>query len=205
MKYFKKIQTGINVEPILNEINHQTDPWGLHNGRQEKIAVQREARSISLRGLRKSKIQDRKRYDVHESRFTTVACHFPQTIAFIEAFAASQNAQLGRAKLVNLPPGNRVYPHVDRGEYYKIRDRYHLILQSGDAGSLLESGGELARMHTGELWWFDNKQIHQSFNDSQIERLHLIFDVLPVSRLHLLAGDPLCLVKPLTISVREYS
>lgn len=197
MKYFKKIQTGINVAPILNEINQQTDPWGLHNGRQEKIAVQREARSIPLRGLRKSKIQNRKRYDVHESRFTTVARAFPNTIAFIEAFAARQNAELGRAKLVNLPPGNRVYPHIDRGEYYKIRDRYHLILQSGDAGSLLESGDELARMQPGELWWFDNKQIHQSFNDSSIERLHLIFDLLPISRLHLLGEDPLRLLDPM--------
>ena len=34
-------------------------------------------------------------------------------------------------------------------------------------------------MREGELWWFDNKQVHEAFNDAQAERIHLIFDLLP--------------------------
>ncbi|MEO0968094.1 MAG: aspartyl/asparaginyl beta-hydroxylase domain-containing protein [Cyanobacteria bacterium J06639_18] len=34
-------------------------------------------------------------------------------------------------------------------------------------------------MQEGELWWFDNKQPHESFNASEQWRIHLIFDVLP--------------------------
>ena len=48
---------------------------------------------------------------------------FPVIRAFLEAFAAEQDAELGRAKIVRLKPGHTVYPHIDRGEYYRVRDR----------------------------------------------------------------------------------
>ena len=41
------------------------------------------------------------------------------------------------------------------------------------------SGGETVRMQEGELWWFDNKAVHDAFNPSAEGRIHVIFDVLP--------------------------
>ncbi len=178
MKYFKLIKTDVDIQPLLDEILIQRDPWGLHTGRQGKIKVQREAQSIPLRGLRKSKIQGKRR-DVHESRFTSTAKSFPVAISFIERFAKELDGELSRAKLVNLPSGNQVYSHIDQGEYYMIRNRYHLILSTGTDGSYLKAGDESARMKLGELWWFDNKASHESFNDSDQDRIHLIFDLLP--------------------------
>lgn len=194
MRYFKRIKTDVNVQPLLGEIACHPNPWDISTGRQDKIKVQREAHSIPLRGLVKSKIQDRKRRDVHESRYTTTSQAFPFAREFIESFAAECGGELSRAKLVNLPPGHRVYPHSDRGDYYKVRDRYHLILQTGADGSFLQSGDESVRMRAGELWWFDNKQPHESFNDSTQNRIHLIFDVLPQEQQHRLSGNPLQLV-----------
>ena len=40
-------------------------------------------------------------------------------------------------------------------------------------------GEEEVGMRQGELWWFDNKKPHESFNRSDEERIHLIFDLLP--------------------------
>ncbi len=179
MKNFMLIKSNIDVSPLLEEINSQSNPWELHTGRQNKIKVQREACSIPLRGIVKSKIAGRKLRDVHESRFTSLAKKFPESISFIENFANEINAELSRAKLVNLPSGNRVYSHIDRGEYYKIRNRYHLIISTGIDGSYLKAGEESVRMKTGDLWWFDNKAPHESFNDSNQDRIHLIFDLLP--------------------------
>ncbi len=34
-------------------------------------------------------------------------------------------------------------------------------------------------MQEGELWWFDNKQYHESYNESDDWRIHYIFDLLP--------------------------
>lgn len=178
MKYFRLIKSGVDVRPLLDEINAMEDPWGLSTGRQDKIAVQREAKAIPLRGLVKSAIGSRKRRDVHPSRYTTTSKQFLAARAFLESLATELDAELSRAKIVCLPPGKRVYPHIDRGEYYQFRDRYHLVLKS-PSGSHLKSGDEEVRMKEGELWWFDNDQVHEAFNDGDENRIHFIFDLLP--------------------------
>ena len=178
MKYFKRIRSKVAVDPFLIEIAGVDDAWANATGRQEKIAVQREALAIPLRGLRKSMILGRKRRDVHESRWTTGSVNFPVARAFLEDVAAELDADLSRAKIVCLPAGKKVYPHIDRGEYYRFRGRYHFVLKSS-AGSWLKAGDEEVRMREGELWWFDNDQMHEAFNDGDEDRIHIIFDLLP--------------------------
>jgi hypothetical protein len=180
MQHFRRIRADIDPQPFLDEIAAVDGVWDRATGRQQKIEVQREALSIPLRGLRKSCIAGRKRRDVHESRWTTGSQHFPVACGFLSEIAEARDALLGRAKIVCLPAGRRVYPHIDRGDYYAVRDRYHLVLRSA-AGSWLKAGDEAVRMREGELWWFDNKQLHEAFNDGEQDRIHMIFDLLPRS------------------------
>lgn len=161
----------------MNEINAIENSWGLHRGRANKIKVQREADAIPIRGLVKSKINGRKHWNVHESRYTTISKKFPIAVDSLKYYAKNIKGSLGRAKIVRLNPGGCVYEHVDRGEYYKIRNRYHLVLQSAP-GVYLRSGDEEVEMKDGELWWFDNKQMHSAYNGASIPRIHLIFDLL---------------------------
>ena len=42
----------------------------------------------------------------------------------------------------------------------------------------MNSGGEDVVFHDGELWWFNNKAVHDAFNPSDHGRIHVIFDVL---------------------------
>lgn len=177
MKHFRRLMSEAPTAPLLSELSAVSDAWAVATGRQDKIAVQREAMAVPLRGLRKSTIANRARRDVHESRWTNTSKPFQQARQFLTRFAKSQRGELGRAKLVLLPAGRRVYPHVDRGEYYLFRDRYHLVLKS-TAGSWLRAGDEEVTMREGELWWFDNKAVHEAWNKGEEDRIHLIFDVL---------------------------
>jgi len=181
MKYFKRIRAGIDPGPFLDEIAALGDAWAMVTGRQDKIAVQREALAIPLRGLRRSQIHGRKRSDVHESRWTSASAQFPHARAFLEETAAALGCDLSRGKIVCLPAGRRVYPHIDRGRYYRLRGRYHLVLKSA-AGSWLKAADEEVRMGEGELWWFDNDQMHEAFNDGDQDRIHMIFDLLQHER-----------------------
>lgn len=178
MKFFERLESGVDIGPILAEIERQPDAWLKQTGRQERSPVQRDTAAIPIRGLRKSRIQLRRRRDVHESRFTGLSHDFPATVSFIRLVAVERDAELGRAKIVRLNSGARVSPHIDRGAYYARRDRLHLVLKS-PLGSRLLAGDEEVRMRAGELWWFDNKQVHEAFNEADAERLHLIFDLLP--------------------------
>ncbi len=180
MLNFSLIRDGIDTQPFLNEIAALDGAWEQATGRQDKIRVQREALSIPIRGLRKSAIGGRPRRDVLESRWTSGSVAFPHVRRFIQAAADGLGGLPGRAKIVNLPPGKRVYPHVDRGAYYLVHARFHLVLRSTD-GSMLRVGGETQRLQNGELWWFDNNKVHEAWNDGDENRIHLIFDVLPAA------------------------
>ena len=176
---FQLIKSYVDPAPFLAEISRIDAPWDIATGRQDKIKVQREARAIAIRGLRKSAIGTRERRDVHESRYTSTARLFPYTTTFLESFASEYGGELARAKIVCLPAGHRVYPHIDQGEYYAVRDRFHLIFQ-GQEGSWLKAGDEQLEMRTGELWRFDNKAVHEAFNGGTGDRIHFIFDLKPL-------------------------
>nr|AFK79191.1 hypothetical protein [uncultured bacterium F42-01] len=178
MKHFRLVEKAIDVHPILEELERHEETWGAQTGRSEKVKVQREAAAIPIRGLRRSCIQGRRRRDVHESRYTSYVSQFPTVKALLERIAAENDAELGRARLVRLPGTGHVRPHVDRGDYYRLRDRYHLVVQSAE-GSHLRAADEEVWMQPGELWWFDNKQVHEARNEATLDRIHLIFDLLP--------------------------
>lgn len=117
MKYFKRIDDAIATKPFVDEIAQVNDAWAVATGRQDKIAGQREALAIPMRGMRKSMMFGRPARDVNESRWTTASANFPKIKLFLEETAARLDADLGRAKIVCLPAGRKVYPDIDRGEY----------------------------------------------------------------------------------------
>ncbi|SDR34460.1 Aspartyl/Asparaginyl beta-hydroxylase [Rhizobiales bacterium GAS113] len=187
MKFFRLITSGIDVASLLVEIQAQEDAWLVNTSRQETIHVQRETNTIFLRNAVQR--QDMHINENQESLPTKISEQFPRAMYFMTKTASILNATLSRATIVRLKPKSQVGRHIDVGSYYLIRDRYHLVLRSA-SGSVLTSGDEAARMREGELWWFDNKQHHAAFNESDEWRIHYIFDLLPHAHVKL-AINPL--------------
>jgi hypothetical protein len=187
---FRLINQNVDVLPLLAEIEAQANLWTQDTRRQEQIKVQQETQTIPLRRARRPFPQGvTQTRDVHASALTPWAKQFPLILGWIEAFVTDLGGELGRASIVRLAPYGRVHRHIDHGEYYRHRDRYHLILKSS-CGSLLIAGEEWARMQPGEVWWFDNKVPHAAYNPSDQWRIHLIFDVLPGSVRSATEPDP---------------
>ncbi len=179
MLHFTNIARGVDIEPLLAELDAAPEMWLADTSRQRKIRCQRNTRNIFLRAPRKPLPPGAgNANDVHESRIAPAAGKFPRTLAYCERVAGDLGGLLGRAALVALSPRARVFPHVDAGAYYRIRDRFHLVLKSAE-GSPLAAGDERVVMRRGELWAFNNKVRHWADNLSGEPRVHLIFDVLP--------------------------
>jgi hypothetical protein len=181
MNNFATVRTEVDVQPFLAELAAADDLWHANTRRQERIPVQRETETIFLRGAAPSRAQIRRGVhveEVHRCVATAEAARFPRLIAFLDSFARERGAVLQRTMIVRLRPEGRVYPHVDVGSYYRKRDRYHLVLDS--RGTEMSSGDETVTLRDGELWWFDNKQVHGSRNPTPEWRIHVIFDLLPL-------------------------
>lgn len=179
MLHFARIAEGVDTGPLLAELDAEPEMWLADTSRQRKVRCQRNTLNIFLRAPKKPLPPGAKNAnDVHASRRTRAAERFPRTLAFCESIANELGATLGRATLVTLLPKSRVYPHIDTGAYYRIRDRLHLVLRSPE-GSPLTAGEETVVMREGELWVFNNKVRHSAENRSEEPRVHLIFDLLP--------------------------
>jgi len=140
--HFVGLARHVDINPFLAELDAAPDMWLLDTSRQRKVRCQRHTRNIFLRAPQKPLPPGaRNANDVHESRSVPAARRFPRTLAWCESIAAALGGKLGRATLVTLLPHSRVYPHVDAGAYYRIRDRFHLVLRSL-RGSPLTCDGE---------------------------------------------------------------
>ncbi len=191
MNYFHLVGKGIDVAPLLGEIDDQDDAWLANTSRQDKIKVQRETNTIFLRSAVAR--PDLNVNENQESGPTRMTARFPRAMAFMSQIASKLQCELARATIVRLKPRSEVGAHIDIGSYYLIRHRFHLVLRS-TAGSVLRAGNEEVRMQEGELWWFDNKQHHSAFNESDQWRIHYIFDLLPPAYARL-AVNPLAPVQ----------
>jgi len=150
--------------------------WLADTSRQDRIAVQRETNSIFLRAAVHR--PDLPVNENQESEPTKIASAFPLAMDFLKRIEIATKCAPSRATIVRLKPRSQVGLHIDGGAYYLIRQRFHFVLHS-PTGSVLRSGAEEAPMRTGELWWFDNRQHHSAFNESEDRRIHYIFDLLP--------------------------
>jgi hypothetical protein len=79
-----------------------------------------------------------------------------------------------RCGFLSLPIGGEVGQHIDIGNYYQTRDRYHLAIQGSYVYTV---GGESVKIDAGDLIWFNNKLSHGTKNVGDIVRITFVFDV----------------------------
>jgi len=162
-KNIKILTTGIDVGGILKEINDNPADWLFDTKRQNKWYQQQHTQSIPLVKAHGD--------DPNSYKPTPLYDHYPETLRTLKAFYP---VGLSRINIVKLTAGMRVYPHFDHGKYYETRNRYHLTVTGVYEYTV---GDEIQLTQPGILFWFDNKQVHSSFNNSQNDRISVIFDV----------------------------
>lgn len=175
MKHFRKIRERIDIAPFLEELAAFSGAWDTQ--RAAFIPMQRETLDIPLRSMVLG--EGVSAVDTQRSAKTEYYRMFPKLTSFLESLQADLGAELSRAMIVSLKPKGQVYRHKDHGKYYLKRDRYHLVLVS--EGSHMNIEDEEVHFKVGELWWYDNKGYHESRNESDRERIHVIFDMRPWS------------------------
>lgn len=179
MPNFIRIAKHVDIKPYLAELSAEPELWLVDTSRQRKVRCQRHTQNIFLRSPQKPLPPGEKNANnVHASCLTAAANKFPRTLAFCNKVTTALEGTLGRVTIVALLPQSKVFPHVDIGDYYLFRDRFHLVLKSSE-GSPLTVESETVVMRPGEFWVFNNKLKHWAENKSREPRIHLIFDVLP--------------------------
>jgi hypothetical protein len=164
------ITRDIDVSAIVKEINSQPENWLLDTKRQDRLYEQTNTETINLvKAWSPTPLADHR--NNHQYKPTNLYDLYPETMKAVNRYFP---AGISRVAIVKLKPGKQVFPHVDDGEYYKARHRYHLAI----TGSYLYTVEDDRRqINPGTLMWFNNKRVHSSYNNTAEDRVSVIFDV----------------------------
>ena len=96
---------------------------------------------------------------------------FPVLREFLRSVSADNHA---RAAFFRLEPYAEVASHIDDGEYYLTKDRYHLSLIGRYEYTV---GDESIIVEPGTFFWFNNKIPNSAYNMLNEDRITFVFDL----------------------------
>jgi hypothetical protein len=110
---------------------------------------------------------------------TPALAHAP----YLRAVLAALPAPKGSVRMMALPPGATIRPHVDTPLNFQAGvARLHVpIVTHPDVEFIID--GLTPRWEAGDLWWADFTRLHSVANRSPIERINLIIDTFVTEEL----------------------
>jgi hypothetical protein len=94
----------------------------------------------------------------------------------------NEEVDIGRYSVITLKPMQIIDPHVDKGFYEDIYNRFHIPLATTRGAQFYSRAYkkriESVHMGLGELWWLDNKREYWVENTSSKPMVHLVIDAL---------------------------
>jgi hypothetical protein len=171
----KIIKTGINVNKILKQLKQYPEDWGGQKtveGAQSMLdrgfpEVEAGVLQLVMGGVDS---EDQYVGDTEYCIKTPAYSRHTEIVAFLKR----NFKKFGRCGFLSLPVGGSVGAHIDIGNYYQTRDRYHLAIQGKYKYTV---GNESYIVNPGTLLWFNNKLPHGTENVGDEVRITFVFDV----------------------------
>lgn len=175
MKNIRVIKTGIDVSKILAQLKQYPEDWGgqtkmegtdslLNHGFPE---VSAGVLQLVMGGVLSAE-------DYVGDTEICIPTPAARRHTEIMNFMSTRFKKISRCGFLSLPVGGAVGTHIDIGNYYATRDRYHLSIQGSYEYTV---GNETVLVEPGTLLWFDNKLPHGTRNVGDCVRITFVFDI----------------------------
>lgn len=176
MKNIRVIQTGIDVSQVLEQLKQYPQDWGAVRKMEGAHNVVDEFGfpevSAGVLQLVMGAVEKEGDY-VGDSELCVPTPAFEHHTAVLKILGRYFR-NVSRCAFLSLPVGGKVGTHIDIGEYYQTRDRYHLSIQGKYKYHV---GDEEVVIEPGQLVWFNNKLPHGTENIGDDIRITFVFDV----------------------------
>lgn len=177
MSHFNLIHAGLDVAPILAELDAQPALWNQNRDRKDRAGTAHaEMDDIWLRARSREEI---------DSDFAFNEAHWPvfypawrllpsvHNVAWA-LMAMAKAVQLGGCLITRIPSGARILPHADCGWHAEwFQTKYYVVLKGGPR-CLNICEQDVINMRAGEIWAFENRLTHSVENHDDSERVSLI-------------------------------
>jgi hypothetical protein len=180
MRHFHKIYDGVDVAPLLGELDAQPELWDFHTARKDIPAGPHSLMSdVWIRYRAIEELTERKHYKEPHLPVWYPAWHrLPALHPIVfDMMARTRGEILGGVLITRIPPGEGIAPHTDDGWHVDYYDKFYLSLRSEPGADFVCDGGgylETLNPRPGEVYLFDNRKNHWVENESDSERITLI-------------------------------
>lgn len=169
------IKTGINVSKILKQLEQYPNDWGVQKtmeGAQSLLDRGFPEVNAGVLQLVIGGVENAQQYvgDTDICIETPAYRRHTEIVKFLKRHFKNHS----RCGFLSLPIGGEVGTHIDLGDYYLTRDRYHLSIQGNYVYTV---GDESVVVEPGTLLWFNNKLPHGTKNVGDCVRITFVFDV----------------------------
>ena len=175
MDNIKIIETGVNVSRIMAQLKQYPDDWeGQKNMENTGSLLTRGYKDLPAGVLQLVIGGVEKPEDFVGD--TEICIPTPAFYKHTEVvnFIKNRFKSVSRCGFLSLPVDGTVGLHIDEGNYYLTRDRYHLSIQGRYRYFV---GDEYVDVEPGTFLWFNNKLKHGTENIGDCTRITFVFDV----------------------------
>jgi hypothetical protein len=182
MKNIRIIKKDIDVSGILNQLEQYPDDWG-NVSRMKGVDRQDPHTKLVTSGVLQLVMGGISKPGEFIGD-TEICVPTDATTRHIEIqkWLSTLNLKVGRCAFLKTEPGGMTGKHIDEGNYYLTKDRYHLAIKGIYRYTVWDnpdddSTKEVVVVAPGTFFWFDNKKNHMAENIGPAERIAFIFDV----------------------------
>lgn len=180
MTNFLKIARGIDVLPLLLEVQRQPELWDKNPCRLSTRGPHSETQDIILRYKDETpNFADSKEWlkfsDEHIPVWYKAIDYLPAARKLIFDLVARVGGEMiGCAMIYKLEPGTQVYRHNDKGWHAEYFDKFNICLQSNDRCAFTFDEGPMPQVQ-GDVDFFRNDVDHWVVNNGP--NAHIILTV----------------------------
>ena len=170
----------LDVAPLAAAIAAQgEEAWNEHEHRQKDYEVHRQTQSIVLLFAELShwpviEVLRQPGWD----RLAAVAVPIMDTII---ARWYPPGGRIIRAMVAKLPPGGRIDPHHDMHPSFGCGHRIHAPIATNERVRFTIDGRP-HHLEVGKVYEVNNKKTHSVINKGSTDRIHFIFDYVPLDK-----------------------
>jgi hypothetical protein len=171
---FKKLAE-YNVDKIRKYVENFSDEWLIDTARQDNSKIHKQTFTYYINRANlywkdgeefivETKSQDQTLLDLVEP--------------IVKDLERIHDGVRGMVLLIKLKANEDIPIHHDSGDYLMFSRRNHIPIITSD-GVLFGVGDEEVNMKAGECWEVNNSRHHLVKNNSNIDRVHLLIDIMP--------------------------
>ena len=177
-RHFTLMQEGIDVAPLLAELDAQPELWDQHPQRRNAPGSPHGGMTDIWVRYNDPARMGKHFNDEHVPVWYPAWKKLPalRPIVF-DLMARAQGEMLCAVLITKIPPGEGIAPHIDDSWHVEYTEKFYLSLRNGKGSVFCCNDGaweESINPRPGDLYRFDNRRRHWVENRSDEDRITLI-------------------------------